>query len=95
MKPLKDINREEIKHLKAACDLRGKVVLEIGCGDGVLTRQYARLTHHVAGIDPLASELRVAYHRTLLSKSGFIQGKAELLPLPGKYFDLVLFASSL
>jgi 2-polyprenyl-3-methyl-5-hydroxy-6-metoxy-1,4-benzoquinol methylase len=38
-------------------ELEGREVLEIGCGDGRLTRRYADRTAHVTAIDPFADAI--------------------------------------
>ena len=94
MKPIRDPERAELNHLVAACPLTGKQVLEIGCGDGALTFQYARMTQGVVGIDPERSDLLVAKRKARFSTS-FIQCEGEGLPLPSQVFNIVIFASSL
>jgi ubiquinone/menaquinone biosynthesis C-methylase UbiE len=93
----RDPESAELKHLVAACQLSGKSVLEIGCGNGVLTWQYAHLPRRVIGIDPKAAELQEASRARPASRSEafFIQAMGEALPFPPQTFDLVIFASSL
>jgi 2-polyprenyl-3-methyl-5-hydroxy-6-metoxy-1,4-benzoquinol methylase len=47
-----DPENNEIRALFELVDFSGKHVLEIGCGDGRLTRRYAEAAAHVTGIDP-------------------------------------------
>ena len=47
-----DPENNEIRALFDLVDFSGKHVLEIGCGDGRLTRRYAEAAAHVTGIDP-------------------------------------------
>jgi len=47
-----DPENNEICALFNLVDFSGKHVLEIGCGDGRLTRRYAEAAAHVTGIDP-------------------------------------------
>jgi ubiquinone/menaquinone biosynthesis C-methylase UbiE len=91
MKPIKDPERAELNQLVAACPLTGK---QIGCGDGALTFQYARMAQGVVGIDPERSDLLVAKRKARFSTS-FIQCEGEGLPLPSQVFNIVIFASSL
>jgi ubiquinone/menaquinone biosynthesis C-methylase UbiE len=51
----------ELSHLVAACPLDGRSVLEVGCGPGTLTWQYAGLPRRVVALDPDASVLRQAF----------------------------------
>lgn len=95
MKPLRDPEGAELSHLLAACELPGARVLEIGCGNGFLTRQYAALPALVAAIDPNAEDLREAAQLSAQpQKVFFSQATAERLPFPAAAFEVVLFASS-
>ena len=47
----KDSDRNEIKYLNKFVDLKDKRVLEIGCGEGRLTWQYARNARSVVAVD--------------------------------------------
>ncbi len=98
MKPIRDPEREALKHLVTACELSGKRVLEIGCGDGEFTRQFAQRPKKVIGIDPVFSEVSIAVEKTHHGKktsSYFLAGKGEYLPFGLGTFDIVLFSLSL
>ena len=97
MRPLRDPEGAELSHLLAACDLTGRRVLEVGCGDGKFTRQYADLPGQVVGIDPVISDLQIAIQEPALSSSrvGFLQTMGENLPFPRHSFDIAIFACSL
>jgi 2-polyprenyl-3-methyl-5-hydroxy-6-metoxy-1,4-benzoquinol methylase len=56
----KDPEGTETKTLHRVVNFNGKRVLEIGCGDGRLTWQYAKSARLVAGIDLEANDLRLA-----------------------------------
>jgi 2-polyprenyl-3-methyl-5-hydroxy-6-metoxy-1,4-benzoquinol methylase len=60
MKALRDPEGAELNHLIKACELTGKRVLEIGCGDGKFIRQYARMPSRLVGIDPGLADLSTA-----------------------------------
>ena len=60
MSLFKDPERTERKYLHKFADFATKRVIEIGCGDGRLTWQYAKHTKFVAGIDLEANDLRAA-----------------------------------
>jgi cyclopropane fatty-acyl-phospholipid synthase-like methyltransferase len=49
-----DPENNETRALFALADPSGQRVLEIGCGDGRLTRRYAGRAAHVTAIDPWA-----------------------------------------
>lgn len=97
MRPTHDPEGAEISHLLAACELAGKAVLEVGCGDGKLTTQIADLPRKIVGIDPEISDLQIANRERLLSAPhiSFIQTIGESLPLPPQSFDVAIFACSL
>jgi ubiquinone/menaquinone biosynthesis C-methylase UbiE len=77
------------------CELAGKDVLEIGCGDGKFTRQYAEIARRIVGIDPEIFDLYEAMNNKRPPNSFFIQSKGEQLPFPPQVIDIVIFASSL
>jgi ubiquinone/menaquinone biosynthesis C-methylase UbiE len=97
MKALRDPEGAELNHLINACELSGKTVLEIGCGEGKLTRQYTGLPRILVGIDPKITDLRTAKNDIsgVSLYSHVIQAIGEKLPFPSHSFDIVIFASSL
>ena len=95
MKPIRDPENAELNHLLAACDLHGKSVLEIGCGDGYFTWKYAQMVHRVVGLDPTGSLVGLARKKVRAAKALFLQGEGERIPFPSQTFDLAIFASSL
>ena len=95
MRPLRDPERAELNHLVNACPLTGKTILEVGCGDGIFTFQYAGMAEKVVGIDPEIADLRLALSDKRKDNSQFLQSVGERLPFPSEAFDLVIFGSSL
>jgi ubiquinone/menaquinone biosynthesis C-methylase UbiE len=97
MKPLVDPEGVEVGHLLSSCQLNGKMIVEIGCGHGSLTYQYAGLPKLVVALDPAYSELVLARNDRPPSAGNisFICTKGEELPFPAQYFDIAIFASSL
>ncbi len=88
----------EIGALKRVASFEGKDVLEVGCGDGRLTFQYADLAHRVVAFDPsrrAISEARKNTPRQLASKVEFRVGTGEKLPVATETFDRVFFSFSL
>ena len=84
--------------LKRHVPLNGKDVLEVGCGDGRLTFQYADLTKKVTGLDPSKDEVSSARRATpkrLASRVSFVVGRGENLQFPDESFDVVFFSWSL
>lgn len=94
----RDPERLEVYALDAMLpDLLGRRVLEIGCGDGRLTRRYAHRAGSILAIDPDASRIarleadRPAGHVTARAV-GFLD---DDLNLPDRSFDAIIFAWSL
>ena len=96
MKAVRDPQGAEASALAAVWPLPGRHVLEIGCGSGQLTWQYAGLPRRVVGIDPDAVGLRQAKVDRPASVANvfMLQAVAEALPFLPRVFDVVLFSSS-
>ena len=83
-------------HIPAFADFarwRGKKVLEIGCGLGTDTINFARAGAHVTAVDLSEASLALARQRAELGglDINFVQGDAESLPalVPLEPYDLV------
>jgi 2-polyprenyl-6-hydroxyphenyl methylase/3-demethylubiquinone-9 3-methyltransferase len=59
-KPLHDINPLRLKHIDARVGLRGKTVVDVGCGGGILAESMAATGAIVKGIDLSERPLKVA-----------------------------------
>jgi 2-polyprenyl-6-hydroxyphenyl methylase/3-demethylubiquinone-9 3-methyltransferase len=96
MEPLRDPEGFEVKNLILASQITGKEVLEIGCGGGWLTWQYAGIVEKVFGIDPSFPDLQKARasQPARVTNVSLIQSKGEALPFPPGVFDSVVFSSS-
>lgn len=93
-----DPERREVRMLLARTPLRGARVLEIGCGDGRLTRRIATAARHIVGIDPEASSIARAKRLHSPRDRGrmrFEIGRGEELRFRDRTVDLVLFSWSL
>lgn len=88
----------ELRLIERFVGFRRKRVLEIGCGDGRLTFQYAPLASSVMAIDPdRASIDEAAFQQEErgIDNVDFRVGSIERLPDGGQPFDLALFSWSL
>ncbi len=70
-------------------------ILEIGCGDGRLTRKYAGLARSVTGIDLGQAGLREARQAGSGRNLSFACASGAALPFQAASFDQALFALSL
>ena len=92
-----DPERNETKYLHKFANFAGKRILEIGCGEGRLTWQYAKESRSTIGIDLDRDALRVATidrPSDLTSKIHFSLAKSEQLPFSNDLFDVAIFAWS-
>jgi len=88
----------EPRLIESFVSLRHKRVLEIGCGDGRLTFQYAPRASFVLAIDPDRPSIEEAlfqHHANGQSNIEFRVGSIERLSRPGAPFDVALFSWSL
>jgi ubiquinone/menaquinone biosynthesis C-methylase UbiE len=93
-----DPERNEIKYLHRYADFVGRRLLEVGCGEGRLTWQYAKSTQITIGIDPDVDSLRVAdvdRPHDLANQVGFACAASEYLPFSKETFDIAILAWSL
>lgn len=77
-------------------DVRGRDVLDVGCGEGALVRRLAAAGARVVGLDPLPAALEQARREDSPGFSArYLQGSAQALPFPNVSFDAVIFFNSL
>jgi ubiquinone/menaquinone biosynthesis C-methylase UbiE len=94
----RDPERNESKNLHGFVDFTEKRVLEIGCGEGRMTWQYAKAAQTTIGVDPDKDALRVAtadQPYDLADKALFACAASEYLPFSKETFDIALLAWSL
>lgn len=89
-RPLHQINPLRLDWIDALAGLRGKAVVDVGCGGGILSEAMARRGAEVLGIDLSAKPLRVAQLHALeagLSGLQYREQSAESLAAeqPGQY----------
>lgn len=88
----------ELSALRRLSTLDGRRVLELGCGDGRLTYQYAPMAEFVLAVD--ADEERItealeARPAELAERVRFEAVGAAEVDAPPRSFDVALFSSSL
>lgn len=88
----------ERKFLERHAPQPGGYILDIGCGDGRLTRFYARHATFVAGMDVQIEKLREAEHirfEDVEARAGFMVAEGEAMPFPDRVFNLAILSWSL
>lgn len=78
-------------------DFIGRRVLEVGCGDGRLTWQYAPSTGQAVGIDLVPERLIAAQQDRptgLVSRVMFVLADSLALPFHSASFDIAILAWS-
>ena len=94
---LRDPDRIESKYLHSFADFTNQRVLEVGCGEGRLTWQYANEARSTIGIDPATDALRVAIYDRPSDLENMVHvsvAKSEQLPFSSSMFDVAIFAWS-
>ena len=87
-------NRGHQEVLAELLDIQNKNVLDVGCGNGHLTRLMTDLGANVIGIDPETRQLKRARHKTIRSEY-YLQGTAENLPIANNTAHIIVFFNSL
>lgn len=98
MASVKDPLGAEPRALSALADFEGKRVLEIGCGDGRLTRVYAEQAAEVLGIDTEEDSIRdarAALPTALADRVEFRVADAVTMDVPRARFDIAFLSWSL
>lgn len=83
-----------LRHLFLGRDVRpGSRVLDVGCGDGSLTRFLDQLSIHAVGVDPSAADITRA-RRAAPHLEFYCSTPEQPLPLPEHRFDLAVVRNS-
>ena len=88
----------EVRLIERFTTLRGKRILEVGCGDGRLTFQYAPTAKRVLAFDRDRASIEDALDEQdwlNVRNVDFRVGSVEHLPARGAPFDVALFSWSL
>ncbi len=94
----RDPKRTEVRVLRRHVPLSGARILDIGCGDGRLTRRIAGVARAVVALDPNAVLIARAKQLTpasLKEKVRYRTGDAEHLRLAHQSFEVAVFSWSL
>lgn len=94
----RDPEATQVQYIHDYMGIDNRNVLEIGCGDGYLMRQYITPETHITGIDGTLSKLAQAVKQESSmpqAKMTFAQANAENLPFPDNHFERVIFGLSL
>lgn len=75
--------------------LAGKTVVDVGCGDGNMTRLMARHGAHVLGVECSVRQLAKARAAQPVSDERIVEGVAQALPAEDASADVVVFFNSL
>ena len=91
---------EECTHNEMAESLlapAGKRIVDVGCGEGALTRFLAGVGAEIVGIDPAGDKIESAASAAVAEGSAaeFRVGVGEALPFDDRSLDVVLYANSL
>jgi ubiquinone/menaquinone biosynthesis C-methylase UbiE len=88
----------EVRLIERFVQLKGKRILEVGCGDGRLTIQYAPEAASVVAIDPDPESISAARQAATdagIRNVSFKVGLAERSRIVGGPFEVALFSWSL
>ncbi len=91
--PLHRMTPARMRYLKSVIgDVKGKTILDIGCGGGLISTPLSRLGAKVTGVDADAQAITVAKQHTKSEDLSveFIHGAAENLVAEKRKFDVVL-----
>jgi len=67
-RPLHEINPLRVNFIKSKVDLKGKKLLDVGCGGGILSESMAKEGAHVTAIDQGEKVIKIAQLHNLESK---------------------------
>jgi len=68
-------------------------VLDVGCGEGQVSRRIASLGAEVVGLDPTAAQIRLAHERG--GPARYMRARSEQIPSPNSSFDAVVVCLAL
>jgi hypothetical protein len=81
--------------LDDALEVAGRVVVDVGCGDGALVRHLAACGANAIGVETGQEPLRRARAADPVAGERYLEGVAEALPLDAGSADAIVFKHSL
>jgi len=76
-------------------DIAGKHILDVGSGEGEVTREMAQAGAHVIGVDPNPKQIAKVSTIKCVGDETYIEAPGEKLPFPDASTDIVVFNNSL
>ena len=95
---LRPLPEDELREYGGVGLVRGKRVIDVGCGDGRMALGCARYASEVVGIDPDPEAIRLARKKARelgAANVRFKVGVAQDLPFPDGHFDVVILSWTL
>ena len=89
---------DELREYGGAGLVRGKRVIDIGCGDGRMALACAAYASEVVGVDPDAEAIRAARAKARAlgaTRARFEVGVAQELPFADEHFDMAILSWTL
>lgn len=86
--------RSEIKKIANKANIKGKTLIEIGCGQGRLTKSLARYAKYVTAIDPSEKDIKEARKKIKAKNIKFKVCSAEKLDCNKNSFDMCIYSLS-
>lgn len=87
--------RSSLEVIEELLPLRGATIVDVGCGNGWITRLLTQRGAHVTGIEVSPRLLQVARTTPPVGDEHYIQGIGEDLPIVSRSVDIVLYFNSL
>ena len=95
---LRDPEGREASSIHKHLNLKDKLVIEVGCGDGRMTWQYASSPRAIHGVDPDHERLQNAIKdrpNSINAATSFVVSEAQSIPFARQRFDCAILAWSL
>lgn len=82
---------KQVLEQKVNFDPKGRALLDVGCGGGFLSEEFARLGFSVTGVDPSEKTLQsaAAHAQQVGLQIQYQKGTGEKIPCPDNHFDVV------